>query len=98
MVRSDRYLVTFTKMFHGDFTEFGPIGLKLSVPLPPNNDERTRQTGFVGNQHAYRAALDFLDANLKNHPEAMNLFLAEIAHTDGATIAHEPPLPSVSAH
>jgi pimeloyl-ACP methyl ester carboxylesterase len=98
MVRSDRYLVTFTKMFHGDFTEFGTIGLKLSIPLPPNNDERTRETGFVGNQHAYRAALDFLDANLKSQPEAMSLFLAEIAHTDGATIVHEPPLPSVSAH
>ncbi len=35
MVRSDRYLVTFMRMFHGDFTEFGTIGLKLSVPLRP---------------------------------------------------------------
>jgi dienelactone hydrolase len=61
MTRSDRYLITFTKMFHGDFTEFGTIGLKLSVPLPPNNDGRTRETGFVGNQHAYRAVLHFLD-------------------------------------
>lgn len=92
MVRSDRYLVTFTKMFRGDFTEFGTIGLKLSVPLPPNNDGRTRETGFIGNQHAYRAILDFLDAKLKGKWKAFDLFLAEISHTDGATIVHEPPL------
>jgi len=92
MVRSDRYLVTFAKMFHGDFTEFGTIGLKLSVPLPPNNDGRTRETGFIGNQHAYRAILDFLDAKLKGKRKAFDLFLAEISHTDGATIVHEPPL------
>jgi hypothetical protein len=93
MVRSDRYVVTFTKMFHGDFTEFGTIGLKLSVPLPPNNDGRTRETGFVGNQHAYRAAVDFLDAILKTKPEALSLFLAEIANTEGAKIVHKVPLP-----
>ena len=78
--------------------EFGTIGLKLSVPLPPNNDGRTRETGFVGNQHAYRAALDFLDAKLKSEPETLDLFLAEIAHTDGATIVHEPPGISAPAH
>jgi dienelactone hydrolase len=92
MARSDRYLVTFTKMFHGDFTEFGTIGLKLSVPLPPNNDGRTRETGFTGNQHAYRAVLDFLDAKLKGAPEALDLFLVEISHSDGATIVHKPPI------
>src|SRR5258707_2599902 len=92
MTRSDRYLVTFTKMFHGDFTEFGTIGLKLSVPLPPNNDGRTRETGFVGTQRAYRDALNFLDAKLKGKRKAFDLFLAEISHTDGATIVHEPPL------
>jgi hypothetical protein len=98
MAQSDRYLVTFTKMFHGDFTEFGTIGLKLSVPLPPNDDGRTRETGFVGNQHAYRAVLDFLDAKLKCETGALSLFLAEVAHTDGATIVHEPPSFSTSAH
>src|SRR5258708_11434592 len=98
MTRSERYLVTFTKMFHGDFTEFGTIGLRLSVPLPPNNDGRTRETGFAGNQHAYRAALDFLDAKLKCRPQAFGLFLEEIAHTDGATIVHEPPGVPTSTH
>ncbi len=93
MARSDRYLVTLTKMFHGDFTEFGTIGLKLSVPLPANNDGRTRETGFTGNQHAYRAMLAFLNAKLKGQPEALDSFLAEISHTDGATMVHEPPLP-----
>jgi len=93
MVRSDRYLVTFTRMFHGDFTEFGTIGLKLSIPLPPNNDGRTRETGFMGNQHAYRAAVDFLDANLKKKTGALNLFLTEIANTEGAKMVHKAPLP-----
>jgi len=93
MVRSDRYIVTFTRMFHGDFTEFGTIGLKLSVPLTMNNDGRTRETGFIGNQHAYRAAVDFLDANLEKKPEALSLFLAEIANTEGAKIVHKAPLP-----
>jgi hypothetical protein len=93
MVRSDRYMVTFTKMFHGDFTEWAPIGLKLSIPLPPNNDGRTRETGYMGNQHVYRAAVDFLDANLKKKPESLHLFLAEIANTESAKIVHKAPLP-----
>jgi hypothetical protein len=98
MTQSDRYVVTFTKMFHGDFTEFGTIGLKMSVPLPPNDDGRTRETGFIGNQHAYRALLAFLDAKLKGSTDAFNLFLAEISHTDGARIVHEPAVDSVSAY
>jgi len=98
MTRSDRYLITFTKMFHGDFTEFGTIGLKLSVPLPPNDDGRTRETGFIGNQHAYRALLAFLDARLKGRRGAFNLFLAEISHTDGARIVHTSAVDSMSAY
>lgn len=86
---SDRYLVTFLKMFHGDFTEFGPIGLKLSVPLPPNNDGRTRQSGYKGNQHAYRAILDFLDAKLRGRPTAMRNLYSEISQSEGAKIVHE---------
>jgi hypothetical protein len=62
---SDRTIVTFSRMFHGDFTEFAPVGEKLHVPLPPNNDGRTRRTGYVGNQHAYRALLLFLQATMK---------------------------------
>jgi pimeloyl-ACP methyl ester carboxylesterase len=85
---SDRYLVTFTKMFHGDFTEFGTIGLKLSVPLPANNEGRTRQTGYEGNQHAYRAILDFLDAKLRGKPEVIGRLFSEISRSDGARIIH----------
>jgi hypothetical protein len=48
---------------------------------------------LVVNQHAYRAAVDFLDANLKKKPEALHLFLAEIANTEGAQIIHKAPLP-----
>jgi hypothetical protein len=47
----------------------------------------------VGNQHAYRAAVDFLDANLKKKPAALNLFLTEIANTESAKIVHKAPLP-----
>ena len=85
---SDRYLVTFNKMFHGDFTEFGTIGLKLSVPLPPNNDGRTRQTGYEGNQHAYRVVLNFLDTKLRGKPEGIRHMFSEISQSDGARIVH----------
>jgi pimeloyl-ACP methyl ester carboxylesterase len=89
-VLADRYLVTFPRMFHGDFTEFGPIGLKLSVPLPPNNDERTRQTGYDGNQYAYRALLSFLDAKLRDRRAGIDELDVEIHKSDG-TIVHLVP-------
>ena len=78
-------------MFHGDFTEFGPIGLKLAVPLPPNKDGRTRQTGYEGNQHVYRALLAFLDAKLRDRPSGTAELVAEIHKSEGATIAHLAP-------
>ncbi len=74
---SDRYLVSFPRMFHGDFTEFGTIGLLMSVPLPPNEDGRTRQTGFDGNQRAYRLALDFLDGELRGERQSLRRVRAE---------------------
>lgn len=77
MRHSDRYLVSFPRMFHGDFTEFGPIGLLLDVPLPPNEDGRTRETGFEGNQRAYRLVLDFLDAELGGAKDALARVRAE---------------------
>jgi len=76
--RSDRYLVSFPHMFHGDFTEFAPIGYLLNVPLPPNKDGRTRKTGFDGNQRAYRAILDFLDAKLRGDRGAMKRMRSEL--------------------
>jgi dienelactone hydrolase len=90
-VAADRYLVAFPHMFHGDFTEFGPIGLKLAVPLPPNHDGRTRQTGYDGNQHAYRALLSFLDAKLRGRSSGMAELTAEIRQSEGATIVHLAP-------
>lgn len=90
-VSADRYLVAFPHMFHGDFTEFGPIGLKLAVPLPPNKDGRTRQTGYDGNQHAYRALLSFLDATLRGKPSGMAELVAEIRKSEGTSIVHLSP-------
>ncbi|HSP14169.1 MAG TPA: acyl-CoA thioester hydrolase/BAAT C-terminal domain-containing protein [Thermoanaerobaculia bacterium] len=91
--RSDRYLVSFPGMFHGDFTEFGTIAFLLSVPLPPNDDGRTRRTGFEGNQHAYRAALGFLDATLHSDKTAMARLRAGIRSVRGTTLIHLPPRP-----
>lgn len=86
---SDRYLATFKRTFHGDFAEFPPIGVKLAVPMPPNDEGRTRQTGYEGNLHAYRAALAFLEAEFNGKP------LKEVEHevllSQGATFSHRPP-------
>jgi pimeloyl-ACP methyl ester carboxylesterase len=89
-VAADRYLVTFPHMFHGDFTEFGTIGLKLAIPMPPNRDGRTRQTGYEGNQHAYRALLSFLDARLRDSRSGTAELVAEIHRSEG-TMVHLAP-------
>jgi pimeloyl-ACP methyl ester carboxylesterase len=88
---ADRYVVTFAHMFHGDFTEFAPIGLKLSLPMPPKKDGRTRQTGYEGNQHAYRALLSFLDAKLRDRQSGTKEMLDEIRQSSGTTIVHLAP-------
>lgn len=89
--RADRYVVTFRRMFHGDFTEFAPIGLILNVPLPPNTDGRTRQTGYEGNQAAYRAILDFLEAGLRHVQVHLQCMSDDLQHIPGVTIVHEKP-------
>jgi dienelactone hydrolase len=88
---ADRYQVTFRHMFHGDFTEFGPVGLKLAVPLPPNTDGRTRLTGYQGNQEAYHLALDFLDAHLRGQSAAMGDFVSTAAKIPDAELLHASP-------
>ena len=89
LYRADRYIVTFRKMYHGDFTEYAPIGLHLSVPLPPNGDGRTRQTGYDGNQAAYHAVLDFFDATLRHLPRRIPQITIDLQRVAGLTIKHE---------
>ena len=85
---SDVYRVTFAKAFHGDFTEWGSIGLKLSVPMPSNPDGHTRAMGYEVNQHVCRAVLDFLDACLLRRKEALRRLTAAIQEVPGATYSH----------
>jgi dienelactone hydrolase len=85
-VNSKRYQVRFKKMFHGDFTEFGTIGLKLPAPLPPNDDGRTRQTGYDGNQTAYRGVLAFLDAKLRGNAKSLDRWFAQIRSQSDLTV------------
>lgn len=87
---SDRYLATFKKMFHGDFAEFAPIGVKLAIPMPTNDEGRTRKTGYRGNQHAYRAALAFLQAELQGSTEGLKDMMREISLSQGAAFSHKP--------
>jgi dienelactone hydrolase len=85
---SDRYLVAFKDMFHGDFTEFGTIGLLMDVPLPPNTDGRTRKSAYEGNQRAYQATLDFLDAVLNGKTERLRRLRSDV---EPAEFVHEAP-------
>ena len=85
---SDIYRVTFAQAFHGDFTEWGTIGLTLSVPMPPNPDGHTRATGYQVNQHVCRAVRDFLDARLRGREEALRSMTAEIQEMPGAKYSH----------
>jgi pimeloyl-ACP methyl ester carboxylesterase len=91
LTHSDRYIVTFKRMFHGDFTEFAPIGEKLNVPLPPNNDGRTRTTGFLGNQQAYRALLLFLEATLKHRHTNVDKGIRRAVLPVRAEVTHMAP-------
>jgi pimeloyl-ACP methyl ester carboxylesterase len=59
------YRISFAKAFHGDFTQWGMIAFKLSIPMPQNPDGHTRQLGYEVNQQSCHAVLDFLDARLR---------------------------------
>ncbi|HEX7419428.1 MAG TPA: alpha/beta fold hydrolase [Thermoanaerobaculia bacterium] len=85
---SDRYLISFPRMFHGDFTEFAPVAFVMSVPMPPNTDGRTRRTAYDGNLHAYRAALDFLDWKVRGDRNGWPRLTAEVARANGAVLEH----------
>lgn len=88
---SDRYVVTIPRMYHGDFTEWAPIGVFLGDPWKMTADGRTRQTGLEGNEHAYRALLDFLDATVRHDPHGIDAMHAELRGVAGVTVTHRPP-------
>jgi hypothetical protein len=77
-------------MFHGDFTEFAPIALKLKVRCRPTKTAGPARRATRENQHAYRALLRFLNAKLRDRPSETDELLAEIKKADGATIVHLP--------
>src|ERR1700722_8624403 len=85
---SDIYRVTFAKAFHGDFTEWGAIGLKLSVPMPSNPDGHTRAMGYPVNEYACRAVLDFHDACLRGRKDALRRMTSAIQKAPGSKYSH----------
>lgn len=85
---ADLCRVIFTKAFHGDFTEWGMLGRKLSIPMPPNPDGHTREIGYQVNQQACHAVLDFLDARLRGRKEAHGRLKHTIQHVPGARFSH----------
>jgi dienelactone hydrolase len=93
LVRSDRYIARFRYMWHGDFTEYGEIAriFRLPLPAPAPPDGRTRETGYVGNQHAYRAALDFLDFVIRGDRHAQKAMVNELTTSPGVVLRHVPP-------
>jgi hypothetical protein len=68
--------VLFSKANHGDFTEWGMIAIRLSIPMPPNPDAHTRQIGYEVNLRACHAVLDFLDASLRGRKDALRRLTA----------------------
>ena len=87
---SDRYVVTIPRMYHGDFTEWAPIAVFLGVPWKTTADGRTRLTGLEGNEHAYRALLDFLDATVRHDAHGIDAMDAELRRVAGVTVTHWP--------
>lgn len=84
----DEYRIVFANAFHGDFTEWGCVGLKLAVPMPSNPDGHTRQMGYEVNLHAYHAILDFLDARLRGDKSALQRVESDAQDLPGAKFIH----------
>jgi hypothetical protein len=54
----------FPGAFHGDFTEWGMVAFKLSIPMPQNTDGHTREVGHEVNREICREVLEFLTTHL----------------------------------
>jgi hypothetical protein len=85
---TDVYRVTFEKAYHGDFTQWGMVALKLSIPMPPNPYGHTRQIGYDVNRRACHAVLDFLDAQLRGRTGGLDDLKAAMQHEPDVTFSH----------
>ncbi|HXI02098.1 MAG TPA: acyl-CoA thioester hydrolase/BAAT C-terminal domain-containing protein [Candidatus Saccharimonadales bacterium] len=94
---SDVYRGLFENAYHGDFTEWGMIAWKLSIPMPQNPYGHTRQIGVQVNRTACRAVVDFLDARLGGRPEALQDLQRTLDGESGVHYSHQgstaPPSP-----
>jgi pimeloyl-ACP methyl ester carboxylesterase len=84
----DVYRVTFEKAYHGDFTEWGMIAWKLSVPMPSNPNGHTRQIGYEVNRRVCNAVLAFLDAQLRGRTEGFDELVAAMRYEAGIMFSH----------
>jgi hypothetical protein len=85
---TDVYRVAFEKAYHGDFTEWGMVAWKLSIPMPPNAYGHTRQIGYYVNRRACHVILDFLEAQLRGRTEGLDDLKVGMQHEPGVTFSH----------
>ena len=85
---NDLYRVTFEKGNHGDFTEWGMLAWKLSVPMPPNPDGHTRELGRNINRQVCDAIVTFLNAQLRGQKQSFDEFQASLEHEPGVAFSH----------
>ena len=82
------YRVAFEKAYHGDFTEWGMVAWKLSIPMPTNRYGHTRRIGYNVNRSACRAVLDFLEAQLRGRSEALGDLQRAMQQEPGVAFSH----------
>jgi Chlorophyllase len=85
---TDVYRIAFQKAYHGDFTEWGLVAWKLSIPMPPNPYGHTRQIGYRVNRLTCRAVLDFLEAELRGRSDAVADLTQTMQHEPGVAFTH----------
>jgi len=72
------YRLVFDKAYHGDFTEWGMIAYVLSIPMPANSHDHTRELGYRVNVRVCEAVLYFLEARLRSRVDALTKFLSSV--------------------
>ena len=80
--------ILFAGAYHGDFTEWGMIARVLSIPMPANMTDHTRELGYRVNRQAYQAVLYFLDETLGSQGKEFGSFVESIRNTPGLTYYH----------
>jgi hypothetical protein len=82
------YRAVFEKAFHGDFSEWGMVAWKLSVPMPTNPDGHTRRIGYDVNRLTCRAVLNFLEAQLRGRSEVLQDLQRTMQQEPGVAVSH----------